>query len=110
MRAILAILVGGLMVWMQAAAGLSPHLVEKLVACSCCQCANPACNTQTTVPAPTPSPVVQASVAQRERPSPTPRLVPVETTVVSPAFFRSSKPADRFPLPPLFQRHRVLLI
>jgi hypothetical protein len=107
MRAILAILIGGLMVWMQAAAGLSPHLVEKFVACPCCQCANPTCNTQT-VPAPSPSPIAQASLAQREKPSPAPRIAPIKAAMAPWVIPCSSTP--HIPLPPLFQRHCVLLI
>jgi len=109
MRATFAILLGGLMVWIQAAAGLSPHLVEQVVACPCCQCANPACNTQTTVPAPSPSPVVQTPTGQREKTSPPIRPValssaPSESPVLRP---RIPEPSS---LPPLFQRHRILLI
>jgi hypothetical protein len=71
MRAAFAPLLGLLLLWTQALAAVSPHVVEQTVACQCCRCGNAACATQTSVPAPSPAPVNTApSAAERQKTTP----------------------------------------
>ena len=112
MRAIQAIVVGLLMVWMQAVASVSPHFVEQTAACRCCKCGQAACATQNTVPAPTSSPVAaNASMVEKEKSS-----APTRVAQAQPRPFEAASvtqaPANACPLPslPLFRRHCALLI
>ena len=111
MCAIVAILTGLLMVWMQAVASVAPHLIEQTVACQCCKCGHAACATQTTVPAPMPSPVAASeSIATKEKSS-----VPIQVAQIQPATVeaggdRTPTPACPLPALPVFRRHCVLLI
>lgn len=117
MRATLAILVGLLMVWMQAVASVSPHLIiEQASACQCCKCCRTACATQTTVPAPTPSPVAASgSVSEKvksSRPAQTPQERSASAEATGFRVLRGTASVHACPLPslPLFERHCVRLI
>lgn len=71
MRAAIATLLGLLLLWTQALATVSPHLVEQTVSCRCCRCGSAACATQASVPAPAHAPVTTApSASEREKTTP----------------------------------------
>jgi hypothetical protein len=111
-RTAMNIVLGCLLLWMQAMMALSPHTVTEAAPCRCCACGSQACSVPQNVPAPTPSPITTQRVSSETesvavRAPATAQLESrVNDTFFVPTTIASIPPASQ----PLYQRHCALLI
>jgi len=112
-RAAVALVFSCLLLWVQAVAALSPCFVAQAAPCPCCSCSSRACCPPQTNPAPAPSPTVASRVGTLTESLPAP--MPAVVAAPSPSVRSSSSFSPRIAFsailaPPLFLRHRALLI
>ena len=112
MRATIAILLGCLLVWAQAMAGVAPLAPRKVATCCGCACGNGAC---CEVPAPSRSPAPPTSAAritpasQTQLPAPTITVARL-TPVVAPPTISLPPASQRVPVLPFYERDCALLL
>jgi hypothetical protein len=106
------ILLGCLLLVMQATAALAPHQIAEESACTCCSCGSQACATPRTSTAPAPSPV-----AAQQTPAETEKLTARAKPTAAPIWCQNDFPAlpnaGDLHLPagrPLYERFCALLI
>jgi len=113
MRAALNIVLGCLLLVMQAMAALSPHTLSEAMPCQCCSCGSQACSTSRTTPAPTPAPLAASRqlFQETERVSLPSRQTVERAVAGSDCFLFPTTDASLRPTgQPLYLRHCALLI
>ena len=113
MAAAMNIVLGLLLLMMQATAAFTPHTTDEVDSCHCCACGAEGCAVPQSSPAPAPNPLATHRVAAESEVARLPAEKPVSMPAVrsANAFHTISFPSFvQVVVAPLYQQHCALLI